>query len=305
MVLATRDNEAMTRLLAQHRPDLEVRDRTPGTATPADLAWADVYVGAQWPEAGDLADVRWVHSPYAGVDALLGGRAWPAGTLLTRTVGSFATRIGEYCLARALAACQHLPSLLEAQRARRWQPRTARDLHGSRVVVVGAGHIGRGIGRAFAAAGCAVDGVSRSGRAQEPFGRVWASEQMKDAVTGAAWVILVLPHTPDTERLVDRAVLDCCEGAFLINVGRGRTVDEAALVEALQNGTLRGAALDVFETEPLPDASPLWDLPNVMLSPHCAAWTLPEEAVADLLEALDALEAGCPLPVLVDPVRGY
>lgn len=305
LVLVTRDNAEVEHLLLQRRPELECRGRDLASVTAADLAWADVYVGAQWPPAGDLADVRWVHSPYAGVDALLDGRTWPSGTLLTRTVGGFASRIGEYCLARALAACQHLPAQFEAQQERRWQPQTARELRGSRTVVVGAGRIGQGIGRAFVAAGCTVDGVSRSGEAREPFGRVWPAAGLTEAVADAHWIILALPYTPGTDGLMDRAVLDACRGAFLINVGRGRTVDEAAMIEALQNGTLRGAALDVFEAEPLPESSPLWALPNIMISAHCAAWTLPEEAAGSFLEALEALEAGRTPPLLVDLTQGY
>jgi len=303
-LITTRDKEDLAAYLAMHRPEMEMRCRTVADVTAADLVWADVYVGAQQPEVA-LDAVRWVHSPFSGVDTLLFRRPWPTHTLLTRTTGRFDIRIGEYCVARALAVAQNVPALLAAQQARQWQPLPVRDLYGSRVLVVGTGEIGRGIGKAFAALGCRIAGVSLRGRPTAPFEHVSPVERLPDACAAAEWIVLILPLTETTYRSIGREVFDRCRGAFLINVGRGPVVEEEALIEALQNGRLSGAALDVFDTEPLPSASPLWALPNVLISPHNAARTEAAEAGTCFLTCLAEIEQHRRPALAVNTLQGY
>ncbi|HEU5219923.1 MAG TPA: NAD(P)-dependent oxidoreductase, partial [Gemmatimonadales bacterium] len=175
----------------------------------------------------------------------------------------------------------------------------------TRVLVVGTGVVGRGIARAFQGAGCVVEGLSRKGASQEPFARVHPVAEFAAAVRGARWLVLACPLTEDTWHLMDRGRLSQCDGAYLINVGRGALVQEELLPEALDQGWLRGAALDVFETEPLPAASPLWDRPEVTVSPHISGLTTIPGAGNGFLATLAAVEAGQRPALAVDPARGY
>jgi phosphoglycerate dehydrogenase-like enzyme len=162
------------------------------------------------------------------------------------------------------------------------------------------------VARLFSALGTTVHGVSRSGRGDPP---VFASTAKTSALPGLAatadWLILTVPLTADTRGLVGRDVLSACRGAVLINAGRGAVVDEAMLPEALENGWLSGAALDVFAVEPLPAASPLWDDRRVMVSPHISGLTTIEGAVTGFLECLEEIERGQAPTRTVDRDRGY
>ena len=128
----------------------------------------------------------------------------------------------------------------------------------ARALIVGTGTVGAGIARAFQGLGCVVDGVSRSGQAREPFRAVSSIAGFAGAVAGAQWLVLACPLTEETFHLLNRDRLSACGGAYLVNVGRGMLVEEEALPEALDQQWLSGAALDVFEREPLPEESPLW-----------------------------------------------
>ena len=287
------------------RPDLDVRAKTLDTIGPDDLAWAEVYVGFRRPAPVDFGGVRWIHCVGAGVDAFVSGTPVDARIMITRTSEDFGPQIAEYCVARALAFTQGILPLADAQRERRWEPDHMQALAGTRVVIVGTGMVGRAIARAFVGLGCVVDGVSRSGVATAPFSRVVVSPQLGHAVQGAQWLVLSAPHTPDTLHLVNRAVLERCRGVVLINVGRGALVDESVLPEALDAAWLRGAALDVFETEPLPADSPLWARANVLISPHISGITTVAGAAAGFLECIAAVDRGEMPPWLVDRARGY
>src|SRR5262249_23121593 len=147
--------------------------------------------------------------------------------------------------------------------------RDPRLIRGTTAVVLGTGDVGMHIAKTFAALGCRTVGVSRSGRGDPSvFSEVHPVGALRDVVPRADWLIVAVPHTMETRGLVNRELLALCRGAVLINAGRGIVVEEAAIPGALDQGWLRGAALDVFEVEPLPSSSPLWDDPRVMISPH-------------------------------------
>jgi phosphoglycerate dehydrogenase-like enzyme len=302
--------------IAAARPDLELRPKQLQEVTEEDLSWADTLVGFKRPPG--LGSVTWVHSIGAGVDGFLSAVpssrrsvGWPEGVLLTRASEPFGPQMGEYVVARVLAVCQHLSRFAEDQRARRWTPLTPRRAAGTRAVVVGTGEVGTGIARALEAIGVEVTGVSRSGRSPEPPSRlsVLPSSRPVSAlptlVPHADWIVLAAPLTRESRGMIGRDLLRHCRGAWLINVARGGLVDEAALVEALDDGRLGGAALDVFEQEPLPADSPLWSRPDVIISPHVAGVTTVEGAVAGFLECLESLERGETPRWAVDPERGY
>lgn len=288
------------------RPDLEVRAAPMTDITADDLAWAECYIGFKRPPAArDMGAVRWVHSTGAGVDGWL-GPGLDEGMLLTRSPESFGPMIAEWAVARIFAVQQQLLSLQEAQREQRWAPRDIARVAGTRALLVGTGDIGSHIAASLAALGVHVTGVSRSGQASHPaFAAVHPVEQLPELVAHADWIVLSVPDTPASRGLISRDLLARCRGAVLLNAGRGAVVDEAAIPDALDRGWLRAAALDVFVTEPLPAASPLWNDARVMISPHISGLTTVEGAADGFLECLASLEGGAWPRWVVDRTRGY
>jgi phosphoglycerate dehydrogenase-like enzyme len=189
---------------------------------------------------------------------------------VTNSRGVFDQGIAEYVLGAVLAFAKDFPGTLRRQQDRTWEHRATEPVAGRRLLVVGAGSIGSAVGRLAMAAGLEVRGVARSERADDPvFGHVIAQADLLDVLPWADFVVLTVPLSDETRGLIDGAALSVMRhDARLINVARGGVVDERALVEALEAGRLAGALLDVFATEPLPDASPFWSMPNVIVSPH-------------------------------------
>jgi D-2-hydroxyacid dehydrogenase (NADP+) len=293
--------------IAAARPDLDLRLKRVAEITAADLEWAQGFIGFRRPAAG-WGNVRWIHSIGAGVDGLLQGQGLPAGVLLTKSTEDFGPAIGEWCVARALAENQHLAALAEDQRAHQWRGHGGADpilLRGQGVTILGTGLVGRGIARAFLGLGARLTGVSRQGSPQPEFQRTFPISAFAEAVTGTDWLILAAPLTADTRGFLNGERLPLCGGAYLMNVGRGALANESALPEAIDRGWLRGAALDVFATEPLDPASPLWDHPRITISPHISGPSTVAATAEGFLVSLRALEAGQRPPTVVDPDRGY
>lgn len=292
--------------LCAARNSFEVRGNLHTALTSADLEWADTYVGFRRPPLPSMGNVRWVHCTGAGVDSWLYPTELPRDILLTRTAESFGPMIAEWALARALAVSQRLRELEANQRARIWTSCDATMLRGTTAVVVGTGDVGLHIAKLFTALGCRVVGVSRSGRADPgAFAEAHPVSALPEVVGRAQWLIVALPHTSETRGLISREVLSLCRGAVLINAGRGIVVDEAAIPDALAKGSLAGAALDVFEVEPLPPTSPLWDDPRVMISPHSSGPTTIDGAISGFLECVAEVERGVLPARTVDRDRQY
>ncbi|MBI3789312.1 MAG: D-2-hydroxyacid dehydrogenase [Gemmatimonadetes bacterium] len=286
------------------RPDLDIRAKDLDLIDDADLAWAETFVGFRRPKTANWGSVRWIHSVGAGVDAYIFPPI-PAGILLTRSSEDFGPDIAEWCVGHALTITQARRAMDRAKRERVWTPDHPERLAGQRVVVVGTGQVGGAIGRAFAALGCPVTGVSRSGAPVSGFERVVTIGELDAVLPDAKWVILATPLTPDTRGLLSGARMARCRGAVLLNVGRGALADESAIPAALDAGQLRAAALDVFEREPLPPASPLWARDDVYITPHIAGLTTIEGAALGFLECLGDLERGATPKWVVDPALGY
>jgi phosphoglycerate dehydrogenase-like enzyme len=306
VVIGAGAHAQLTALLRERRPGLEIRGRPYTEVTSDDLAWADAYVGFKRPPLPTMGSVRWVHCTGAGVDSWLYPTELPRDILLTRTSESFGVYIAEWALSRALAFRQHIVELADAQRKHEWSPRPIGYLRGSRAVVVGTGDVGSHIARLFTALGATVRGVSRSGRSNAAhFTATSTIADLTRLVADADWLILTLPLTTETRGLISRDLLSACRGAVLMNAGRGGVVDEKAIPEALDQGWLAGAILDVFETEPLPKESPLWDNPRVMISPHISGLTTPEGAIEGFLECFAEIERGERPARTVDREVGY
>lgn len=306
VVIGATAHDDLARAILAARPDLEVRGNKHTDLTAADLEWGDTYVGFRRPPLPTMGNIKWVHCTGAGVDSWLYPVELPRDILFTRTSESFGPMIAEWALARALAFTQQLIDLSDRQRERQWAPRDVSFIRGTHAVVVGTGDVGTHVARAFRALGADVSGVSRSGRGDTSvFSSIATVEHLAERAATADWLILMIPLTSATRGLVSRDVLSACRGAVLVNAGRGAVVDEAAIIPALDSGALRGAALDVFEVEPLPESSPLWSDPRVMVSPHISGLTTVEGAVSGFLECLSEIERGETPRRVVDRTREY
>jgi phosphoglycerate dehydrogenase-like enzyme len=246
--------------------------------------------------------VRWVHANSVGVDRLLCPELH--GRTLTNARGVFDTAITEWVLGAVLAHIKGLSETWDNQRRGVWEHRVTGRLAGQRAAVAGTGSIGRAIAAGLSSLGVRVEIVGRPSRA----GTTRGSDHLAEVARDADILVLALPLTAETTGLVDCAVLDALGPAgFLVNVGRGRSVVESDLADALRAGAIAGAALDVFETEPLPASSPLWTLPNVLVSPHMSGDYVGFEAdmMRIFADNLRRWRAGDPLRNVVDLDRGY
>ena len=221
----------------------------------------------QWQHARRL---QWIHWCGAGVDAVLFDELIQSDVILTNARGLFDRAMAEYVLGYMLMETKRFIESWEFQKDRNWQYRLSPMLSGQRAVIVGVGSIGREIATLLKAVGVRVTGVGRQARTGDAvFERIDPQSDMLQAVAEVDWVIGVLPGTPSTENVFTQAVFAAMAptGRF-VNMGRGSAVDEPALLRALENGNLAGAMLDVFREEPLPASSPLWQAPNLVISPH-------------------------------------
>jgi phosphoglycerate dehydrogenase-like enzyme len=267
--------------------------------------------------------LRWVHSATAGVERVLTPASRERGLVITNARGVFSRPIAEYVMLMILAAARRLPQLLELQAERTWQPLEARELRDVTVGIVGLGSIGRAVGALATAFGCRVIATRRrpeagvdaaDGAGDEPFlgslmlDRVLPPERLPELLVDADFVVLAAPLTPDTVGLIGEESIERMKhGAWVINVARGELVDERALARAVRNGRIGGAVLDTFREEPLPASSPLYDLPNVILTPH-TSWSstrVLDRSVDLFCDNLRRYATGEPLVNVVDPSAGY
>ncbi|WP_432097451.1 D-2-hydroxyacid dehydrogenase [Streptomyces sp. bgisy100] len=264
-------------------------------------------VRAAWPGGGPRPG--WVHTASAGVDRLLCPELAGSDTVVTNARGVFEQPIAEYVAGLVIAMAKDFPGSWELQRQRRWKHRETMRVAGSRAVVVGSGPIGRAIGRTLMALGVGTDLVGRTEREDDPeFGRVHGSAALDGLLPSADWVVCAAPLTDATRGMFHASVFGRMKpSARFINVGRGPMVVEKDLVDALLARTIGGAALDVFEEEPLPADSRIWDVPGLLVSPHMSGDTIGwRNALAEqFMDNFDRWAAGEPLLNVVDKRLGY
>ncbi|MFC4553955.1 phosphoglycerate dehydrogenase [Georgenia faecalis] len=297
-------------------PGVEAVRYSPSKPVPPEHHDAEILVSWGQSGSGSLADtaqaltrLRWVQSLAAGPDAVLAA-GFADDVIITSGRGLHDRTVAEHALALTLAGLRRFPELAEARREHRWAREVGgvQALHpadrvttllGAHVLIWGFGGIGRTLARYLDALGAHVRGVARSAGERDGF-PVVAEDDVDEELRNADVLVLILPSSPDTDHVLDAERLALLPSrAWVINVGRGSTVNEAALVAALEAGTLGGAGLDVFETEPLPADSPLWDAPNVIISPHSAGGR--PVGVDELLsENLAAFVAGKPLRNVIE-----
>lgn len=283
--------------LKEHLPEAEVF-----------MSWSFRGSGLEqnWRAARNL---RWVHWCGAGVKPALFPQMVASDVVLTNARNIFDQAMAEYVLGMILSFGLGLPQMLEEQRSGRWTYRQSHLVTGTRAVVFGVGAIGQRIGATLKANGISVTGVGRTARdTSTVFGKVLGRQDRLSALSAADWVVAVMPETPETEGYFGaEEFVAMRSSARFINVGRGSSVDEAALIGALEQGRIAGAALDVFREEPLPSQSRLWTLPNVIVTPHISGDYQGYEAAicVQFIENLERFSNGDPLRNIVDKRAGY
>lgn len=259
------------------------------------------------------SQLKWLCSDYAGVEKYLDDAVWPRpDCLLSNASGAYGPTISEHILMVLLMLLRRMPEYQADLCQRQWTFHTPiRSIIGSHVVMLGTGDIGSHTARRLKALGASVTGVCRSGRSKEPaFDRVVPIQELDSVLPSADALVMALPSTPETEGVLSRERIALLpERAYVVNVGRGSAIDQNALVEALMQRKLAGAALDVMTSEPLPADDPLWDCPNTIITPHVSgnmSLGLTCDIDVDMFCAdLARYAAGEPLANLVDRIRGY
>lgn len=277
------------------------------------LADAEIIFGYQLPRnvVARAPRLKWVQLITAGVEKVLTEDVRQSKITLTNVRGIHAVPIGEFVLCQMLMLAKGAQQSFHQQRQKLWKPYVPSMLYAKTVGIVGLGSIGREIARLSHAFGMRVLGVRRSdlrGKTIRYVDEIIPTAQLDKMLSDSDYVVLTVPLTEETRHMIGEQELRCMKPtAFLINVARGQVVDEDALVRALEQNRLAGASLDVFHTEPLPDNSRLWDMPNVIITPHSAGnmECYAEQATDIFCENLKRYLAGQKLLRIVDKKKGY
>ena len=282
-----------------------------GPESGADAAFGGFRLERLRAMLADVPTLRWIHTFSAGVDRHVPEMAGYERVLLTNNTGAYDVPIAEHVIGMIFAAAKRLPEHLAAQGRREWQREVPHaEVRDSTLVVLGLGSIGSELARLAAGVGMRVIGIRRDPGRRGGVGvdRVVSPERFIEVVGEADYLAVTAALTPQTRGMVSAAVLRALKPtAWVINIARGPIVDEAALAAALAERRIGGAALDVFETEPLPATSPLWSLDNAILTPHISNSSpkVRERSLALVVENVRRFKAGEPLLNLVDRSVGY
>lgn len=245
---------------------------------------ADGLITYVWDDSFLDYDFSWIQAISAGIDQFPLERLRELGVILTSARGAHSPAVADHAVALLLSLIRRLGPAVRRSVEHRWKPEMGYETEGLTVGIVGLGSIGEEIAKRLLGLGMNVIGVKRNVDEYEGIVReVVPPDDLVALFRRCDAVIVALPSAPDTAGLVTADHLEALKGGWLVNVGRGSVVDEAALVDALTSGRIRGAGLDVTATEPLPDSSPLWDIPEVIITPHMA-WA--SERLSDRLAAI-------------------
>ncbi len=260
---------------------------------------------------GRASRLEWIHSFSAGVDRVATPAVRSRGLTVTNARGVFSRPIGEYVVMMSLAISRSLPQLLELQQERTWQPLRGTELGSKTIGIVGFGSIGSEIARLLAPFGSRILATRRRperGADDQPNVELLGLDQLDELLRQSDIVVIAAPLTDETAGMIGAAQLqEMPEHAWLINIARGRLIDELALRRALEAGWIGGAVLDVFNEEPLPSDSPLYDTPNLILTPH-TSWSsdrVVDRSIDLFVANLRRFAAGEPLENVVDLEAGY
>jgi len=285
---------------------------------PPELPDTDIFVGysLRAEQLKHAKKLKWIHSTAAGIAQLTYPELRESGILVTNPRGVFSVPMAEHTIGLLIAMARNFPDSVRFQDKSTWgqqqiwdKPQRLTELSGKILLIVGYGSIGAELAKRAKAFGMHIWGVTRSGKGDMTFAeKIVPAGSLRDALPQADYVVIAAPETAETKHLIGGAEISCMKrGARLINIGRGSLLDETALIAALNDGQLGGAALDVTGAEPLPENSPLWRAPNLFITPHTSAvsdrlW----ERQADLLvELLELWFSGREMKNVVDLARGY
>jgi phosphoglycerate dehydrogenase-like enzyme len=310
LLIYHRRADQLRRLIGERVPGLEIAAGFDAAVLDRHLPDADALLAFHVPlEVLPRARrLRWIQLTSAGAEQLLPARAALAGVVVTNTRGIHADLMADYALGVVVMLQWDFPRIVRDQAERRWEPRYVLPLAGRTLAVVGAGAIGGEIVRRGAAFGMRVIAVKRTPGAVEGAASVVTADALPEVLGEADFVVLVVPVTAATRRMIgERELRRMRPTACLINIARASVVDEPALARALREGWIAGAALDVFDEEPLPPTSPLWALPNVILTPHVAGEPADyaERVAGVFVDNVTRHRRGEPLRNVVDFERGY
>jgi phosphoglycerate dehydrogenase-like enzyme len=317
LVLAN-PTEPQLAMLEQLPPETNIavgnsREAFENTAASADVIYNWSLSGALLREVFLMCPrVQWVHSRAAGLDNVLFPELIDSPVPLTNGSGVFSPSLGEFALAAILFFAKDLRRMVRNQEAGRWEQFDITEITGQTVGIVGYGDIGRAVATRVRAMGMQVLAVKRHGpplyNVDPLVSQIYAPDRLLEMLPQCDYVVVSAPLTPETNRMIGDAAFACMKpDAVIINVGRGPVIDEASMVNALRARRIKGAALDVFDREPLPDGHPLYALDNVLLSPHCADHTPDwmERAMQFFIDQFDRFQKGEPLLNIVNKKLGY
>lgn len=312
-------------------PNLHIEQRTlPNGRWPEDWSTeAEIYYAyGSIPPLAQAPNLQWVQTHYAGVDNLKNSEIWHSDTLITTASGVHAANMAQYAFTQILLWAHRVPNWFKYKQTKswsenRWNTFLPQELRDKTLGILGYGSIGRELARLAKPFGLKILVTKHNAKQLDDTGftfqgqgdatgdlpdRIYPSQATRSMVAECDFVVITLPLTEQTHHLFDEAMFKTMKPtAFLVNVGRGSIVNEADLVRGLKKGWLAGAGLDVFEQEPLPEDSPLWELENVIMSPHISGFTPHyDERTTDIFaENLRRYLAGEPLLNLVDREKGY
>jgi phosphoglycerate dehydrogenase-like enzyme len=256
--------------------------------------------------------VRWVHSRSAGLDNLLFPELVESPVPLTNGTGVFSPSLGEFALAAILYFAKDFRRMIRNQMAGRWEQFDITEISGQTVGIVGYGDIGRAVATRVRAMGMRVLAVKRHGpplyNVDPLVDQIYSPEHRIEMISRCDYIVASAPLTPETRGMIGEAEFGAMKpSAVVINIGRGPVIDEDAMLKALTGGHIKGAGLDVFTHEPLPEGHPFYRLENVLLSPHCADHTADwlEQAMRFFLENFERFRKGEPLRNVVNKKLGY
>ena len=300
LLILSKHAEAYRRLIEDAQlPDLIV------TQEPAEsnIAFGEPSLIA--PAIGGLPKVCWVQATWAGVEPLL-DPSMRRDYVLTNARGVFGGLMSEYVFAYLLAHERRLLEKRASQQQRRWDPTPPGTLRGKRLGLLGVGTIGAALAATARHFGMRVSGYTRGSEGCVDVDEYFHGDDRLAFAAGLDYLVTVIPNTPGTRRLVDAALLAALPSrAVFVNPGRGTVVDERALADALRRGDLAGAVLDVFEQEPLPSDHVFWTLPNVVITSHTAALSMPADIAPIFIDNYRRFLGGQPLRYQVDFDAGY
>lgn len=308
LILAEDANNYLSMINAVGLSGLEVVAATDLQKAAEQLASSNIILGEPALIEQVLASatqLQWVQSSWAGVDRLCQPHL-RTDYALTGVKDIFGELITEYVMGYIFALERSMFDMRDDQSGKNWQPRPYRQAKDIRLGIIGLGSIGRHLAKSATDFGMRVTGLNRSGNPCEGVEKVYTEENQAEFFANADYLVLTLPDTPKTRHFINANTLEMMKpSVVLINVGRGSIINEDDLVDALQEQKIAAAVLDVFETEPLPQDSQLWELPNVYVTPHVAAASFPQDVINIFVQNYARFTSGEPLLHVIDFERGY